>query len=303
MSRQFELTKELIDQIIFSMENQNEKFLLDTQSLMIIPDLKDENLPDAVRLPEWNPSDGYQLMDSFTGSLKNPIYRERLRTILNTGRGVFRGFKNVLKERPDLEKAWFNHKDREMKKRVRLWYSELCDFWGVASLGEEPEETTDLFLDNFTMELISPDNEEYLLARQSFRDEIFSGSTPPLKDVMIEYGPWKGSDSDCAVRAMSPDGSGCGFLGLTLESRTDELYALLDCLYVLPEYRGAGIASGLLDFISEYCFQINVKSLLLQIPPEGEVMKNNIKRRGFSRQGSFLLLDVRHWFYEEKENS
>ncbi|MDC7238986.1 MAG: GNAT family N-acetyltransferase, partial [Spirochaetales bacterium] len=137
MKGQFDLTPELQDQIIFAMENQTETFLLDTESLLLVTEaqIPEERREYCLPIPDWNPSDGYQLMDSFTGVLRNPIYRERLRAILNSGRGVFRGFKNVLREREDLEKAWFAHKDREMKRRVRAWYDELCEYWGVESLG------------------------------------------------------------------------------------------------------------------------------------------------------------------------
>ncbi|MDA3957631.1 N-acetyltransferase [Oceanispirochaeta sp.] len=303
MSQQFKLTTELMDQIIFAMENQNESFLLDSLSLMIIPDTGEESDPNAIPLPAWNPSDGYQLMDSYTGILKNPIYRERLRTILNTGRGVFRGFKNVLKERPDLEKAWFAHKDREMKRRVHLWYSELCDYWGVESEGEEPEDISDLFHDDFSMEMTNPESEEFQAAQDSLIDEIFSESSLSLKELLIAYSPLNCKPSEYAVRAQSPDGSGCGFIGLNLESRGNDLYAILNCLYILPEYRGAGIASGLLDYVSEYCFHSKVNSLLVQLPPEGEVLRENLERRGFKQIGPYLLLEVEHWYYEQQGNS
>jgi len=301
MSRQFSLTPELIDQIIFAMENQKETFLLDTESLLIIPEMGALQNSDLIPLPSWMPSDGYLLMDSFTGILKNPIYRERLRTILNTGRGVFRGFKNVIKERPDLEKAWFSHKDREMKRRVRLWYSELCDYWGVESLGEEPEEIEDLFLDDFTMEEIPAESQEILKARKAMVDELYHKCKPSLKELLTGTGVWNLGPPGFGARAVSPDGSSCGFTSLILEFYGSDLYALLDCLYILPEFRGAGIASGLLDFVSMFCFKKKVHSLLIQLPPEAEILSENLKRRGFRKMGPFLLLEVENWYYEQQE--
>jgi len=301
MSRQFKLTPELVDQIIFAMENQNETFLLDTANLLIVPEA--EILPehDPVPLPSWKPSDGYQLMDSFTGILKNPIYRERLRTILNTGRGVFRSFKNVIKERPDLEKAWFSHKDREMKRRVRQWYAELCDYWGVESLGEEPEETGDLFLDDFTMMEIDAESEDLGKAGRDMLAEIYRNCLPSLKELLLKEGVWYSGESDFAAGAYSPDGSSCGFISLRLEHHDTDLYAMIDCLYVLPEYRGAGIASGLLDYASHFCFGKKIRSLLVQLPPEAEILGENLDRRGFRKTGPFLILDIEKWYYEQQE--
>jgi GNAT superfamily N-acetyltransferase len=302
MSLHFNLTQELVDQIIFAMENQNETFLLDTESLLFIPETGAALNANLIPLPSWKPSDGYQLMDSFTGIMKNPIYRERLRTILNTGHGVFRGFKNVIKERPDLEKAWFAHKDREMKRRVRLWYSSLCDYWGVESLGDEPEDIEDLFLDNFTMEDLPADSQEIQDIFSLMQEDLFLDYDPSLKEFLLENLKWDDRIPDYAVKALSPDGSSCGYISLFFEPKGDDLYGVLNGLYVLPEYRGAGIASGLLDHLSGYCFKRSVRTLLIQLPPEGEVLRANLQRRGFVICGSFLLLDVKKWYYEQQES-
>lgn len=305
MAEQFKLTSELIDQIIFAMENQKESFLLDTETLILsTKSSADESRKDfLLPVPDWTPSDGYHLMDSFAGTLKNPIYRERLREILNSGRGVFRGFKNVLKERDDLENAWFLHKDREMKKRVRNWYSDLCDYWGIESLGEEPEETDDLFLDEFSMEIFSTDDDMFEQARVSFREELYKESPEGLKTMLLRHHYHPQRSADLAVRAMSPDGSSCGYISVYLDTEKDKIYAALDCLYVLPEYRGAGIAAGLLDYLLDHCYHNRVETLLLILPPEGEVLGRTLERRGFKAIGPCLLLNLEQWFYEQQNLS
>ncbi|MBF9014204.1 MULTISPECIES: N-acetyltransferase [unclassified Oceanispirochaeta] len=305
MAEQFKLTSELIDQIIFAMENQKESFLLDTETLILSTrSSADESRKDfLLPVPDWTPSDGYHLMDSFAGTLKNPIYRERLHEILNSGRGVFRGFKNVLKERDDLENAWFLHKDREMKKRVRNWYSDLCDYWGIESLGEEPEETDDLFLDEFSMELFSADDEMFEQVRVSFREELYKESPEGLKTMLLRHHYHPQRSADLAVKAMSPEGSSCGFISIYLDTEKDKIYAALDCLYVLPEYRGAGIAAGLLDYLLDHCYHNRVETLLLILPPEGEVLGKTLERRGFKAIGPCLLLNLEQWFYEQQNIS
>ncbi len=303
MKGQFELTPELQDQIIFAMENQTGNFLLDTESLMIVQldQVSEERRALCQPLPVWNPSDGYQLMDSFTGTLRNPIYRERLRAILNSGRGVFRGFKNVLKEREDLEKAWFAHKDREMKRRVRSWYDELCDFWGIESLGEEPEETDDLFLDEFSMEAFVPGEEELAPVMRNYQSEIYKEQSDSLRALMVSQFHTPRRSPEIAFRALSPDGSSCGYLTMLLDRTGDDLNATVSSLYVLPEYRGAGIASGLLDSALDYSYQNHVVNILLVLPPEGEVLRANLNRRGFKVMGPCMLLDVENWFYEQQQ--
>lgn len=305
MVEQFKLTAELIDQIIFAMENQKESFLLDTETLLLtsVSSAEDSRKDYLLPLPDWTPSDGYQLMDSFTGTLKNPVYRERLRDILNSGRGVFRGFKNVLKERSDLESAWFHHKDRVMKRRVRNWYSDLCDYWGIESLGEEPEETDDLFMDEFSMDLCSADDRELEQARLLFREEIYNESPQGLKKVLLDHHYDFSRSADLAVHAISPDGSSCGFISVYLDRADEKIYASLDCLYVIPDYRGAGIAAGLLDYLIDHCYHNSIESLLFVLPPEGEVLRRTLERRGAKVLGPCLLLNLEEWYYEQQNMS
>ena len=90
MMRDIRLTRELADQIVFGMENQDHVFYLDLDTQTIVPD--PPGLGDSetryVRLPPWRSVDGHNLMARFVASLRNPIYRERLRTILASGRGA-----------------------------------------------------------------------------------------------------------------------------------------------------------------------------------------------------------------------
>nr|WP_230391378.1 MULTISPECIES: GNAT family N-acetyltransferase [unclassified Oceanispirochaeta] len=102
---------------------------------------------------------------------------------------------------------------------------------------------------------------------------------------------------------MSPEGSSCGFISIYLDTEKDKIYAALDCLYVLPEYRGAGIAAGLLDYLLDHCYHNRVETLLLILPPEGEVLGKTLERRGFKAIGPCLLLNLEQWFYEQQNIS
>ena len=149
---EFELTQELADQIVFAMENQNEFFCLDTDTLIIVPAERSKENPERfIRIPDWKPSDGFYLMEKFISLLRNPVFREKLKSCLTEGRGVFRKFKNILKEREDIERLWFNFKDKEMKLRVSSWYNDFCEFRGYNALVIESEETSDLILSDFVL--------------------------------------------------------------------------------------------------------------------------------------------------------
>ncbi|MCK4542485.1 MAG: GNAT family N-acetyltransferase, partial [Spirochaetales bacterium] len=147
----FIMTPEIMDQIIFGMENQEKTFILDTDTDHVVP--AEETEKESFRyipIPEWKSSDGFQLMEMFTASMRNPILRERFREALSSGRGVFRSFKNILKERPEIERLWFSFKEKEMRKRVREWYNQLAEVWGLEKLGPEPEDTEELVMSDFS---------------------------------------------------------------------------------------------------------------------------------------------------------
>ena len=126
---QFELTDALLDDIIFSMEDQEAIFLIDTQEGMVVIEDEIEVDDDAedrhIHLPDWDSSDGFRLMEHFAASFRNPLIRNELSSALNQGKGVFRAFKNVLSHHPEAEKIWFSFKEREMKREVVRWYNAL----------------------------------------------------------------------------------------------------------------------------------------------------------------------------------
>ena len=88
----FELTKTLIDNILFSMEDQNSEFLLYTAEAMVVCTENDE-FYDAeaaeaddgryISLPDWGPAEGFLLMERFAAGLHNPAAREELSAALD----------------------------------------------------------------------------------------------------------------------------------------------------------------------------------------------------------------------------
>ena len=155
----FELDKLLIDEILFFMENQDGDFLLDTQENQVIdinnyefdekPDFDDDDR--FISLPEWGSQDGYRLMEHFAAGLRNPIARHELSLALNNNKGVFRAFKNVIVQYPEIEKMWFKFKENEMKNEVIAWYNSLRETWGLEPVGSEPEDTSSLVLEDFIL--------------------------------------------------------------------------------------------------------------------------------------------------------
>jgi hypothetical protein len=69
-------------------------------------------------------------MANFADTVQNARLREQLASTLQ-GKGVFRRFKDVLRDYPDEEAAWYTFHDESIKREVRDW---------LASIGIEPVE-------------------------------------------------------------------------------------------------------------------------------------------------------------------
>ena len=83
-------------------------------------------------------------MESFVTSLDNPAYREQLSRALTMGKGVFRAFKDALKQNKEIEKLWFAYKERRLRGVIISWYNANREARGLAKLPAEPEETEEL---------------------------------------------------------------------------------------------------------------------------------------------------------------
>ncbi|MDR2149435.1 MAG: GNAT family N-acetyltransferase [Spirochaetaceae bacterium] len=148
----FKLNPELINKILFAMENQNTLFVLDTKTGNIVPSNSVTQDERYIALPVWNSGDGYRIRERFTVQMTDPAIAEQLLAALNRGKGVFRAFKEVLRQCPQIEEQWTNYKNRELKRVIGSWYKVLQEEWGLEYIGEEPEETVDLVEEDFIFE-------------------------------------------------------------------------------------------------------------------------------------------------------
>ncbi|MBR2281704.1 MAG: hypothetical protein IJ863_03670 [Spirochaetales bacterium] len=129
MSRKYRipvLTEEILDQIIWGMENQDFVYSLNTQDgTVYCPEVSEETVPDEylVELPPWHSSDGYQIMVSFTNACKDHELQGRLIRELNSRtHGVFRRFRDVLSTDQNALQQFYSFKDSKMKSFIRSWY-------------------------------------------------------------------------------------------------------------------------------------------------------------------------------------
>ena len=152
----FELSPEVYDQIIFAMEDQGSRSFVHRATGQVVTKERLAGDDEYVPAPRWKPADGFHLMEGFVTTVPNRFYREQLRDALSAGRGVFRNFKNALKQSRDLERSWYRFKEHEMRRVVAEWYNQEREAAGLERLGPEPEDTEDLTISDFLVDTALP---------------------------------------------------------------------------------------------------------------------------------------------------
>lgn len=293
----FDLTEEIVSQIIFSMENQNRAFLVRLRDGLVIPAERKGEESGAFpgdryeEPPPWRSADGYQMMERFMVTVRNPLVREQLRTILSSGRGVFRQFKDTLQEWPEIQRRWFSFKRQEMRSRIVAWYNALRDREGLPRIPVElaTEETDELVLSDFSIRPIAETPVELLrrIDRKAFFEayddvdeavveHLYSrrrGGTPPFDaEGSVLFGAYAADDTLAgilwATAEVLPDGS-------SLEQ--------IEQIFVFEAYRGLGIAETLTNYYLTDAEHRDVKAVLLEGPylsdPVGRILEQAGARR------------------------
>lgn len=284
-----ELSDEVVDQIVFGMEDQEHTYYFDRQKQLVIKttDLPEESLQESGRryvpLPEWRPVDGFYMMEQFIGSLKNPIYREELRDALKGGRGVFRRFKDFLKRHDPLERLWFNFKEGEMRRIVRRWYGKIIDAEEMEKLGEEPEETEQLLLSDLVIDEReeSPEKRDEKIEK-AMSESLYDVSEELRELVLEEHLAVCGDEESTTVEALDAAAEVVGTAGGELFSAGGGDVFKLIYLYVEPLYRGMGLSRLLLDRMTEIAKRRGAKELVVDIPSGSSFLERELFERGYS---------------------
>lgn len=293
----FDLSDEIVRQVIFCMENQNRRYLLDVEEGRVV---RADTLEIAVEqeiidpqaryqdLPPWKSSDGFNLMQRFLAELPNPQLRGDLNEILISGKRVFRRFKDRLAEHPDAQKRYFVFKYLEMRSIVAEWYNSIRELRGLDTLeiGFE-DEIGDLILTDVVIEVPIPVPTAMLekLDRQAFYESIGDGPSDVLRHLYrrrVAHMPALNEARSVVLTAHNPIGDLCGFLWAVQELlETGRHVVTIEQLYVLPDYRRLGIAEALIDRFERDYIDLRNKYLLFRVYGTTDFRSESLVRRGF----------------------
>jgi ribosomal protein S18 acetylase RimI-like enzyme len=174
-----------------------------------------------------------------------------------------------------------------MKRHIIRWYNALREEWGIEKIGEEPEETDDLILEDFKIRLPSHgDKSAALKLHQSCIEEY-------QKSISINFHPsklndWNFSD-DISLVAENSNGDFAAYILAKTEASNIKIIAL----EVMPEYRGMGIGEALLNHFITHIDKEKISHILIDVPINSESFSKVLFREGFSPYETKYYLDVK----------
>ncbi len=297
----FELSPEMYDQIIFAMEDQGSRSFVHRSTGQVVTEERLAPGEEYVPAPRWKPADGFHLMEGFVTTVPNRYYREQLRDALSAGRGVFRNFKNALKQSHDLECSWYRFKEREMRRMVAEWYNQEREAAGLERLGPEPEETEDLTISDFVVDTALP----HQLAGASYVDH----------EALLELGQVPASELATCVKQRLRTLDAPGSHVVVARTPEDEVVGLAwarECepaparepgapsgewelvqLAVLSSFRGIGLAGRLLAALGQVALDHDVAALRVELDAATMGARELLQRAGYSVDAVRLKLPLR----------
>jgi len=304
------MTDELMYQIIFCMEDQAGTYVFDMadgvpiQKEFTVGGIE-ERKTRYRELPSWKPADGFRIMEKFVSSLRNPIFREKLKESLSMGRGVFRSFKNNLKEEPAIERLWFYFKEREIKRSIYIWYEQLTEISFLEQLGEPEQDVSDLILSDF---VVTEDREKWvdyiLKIGESRLDDEFSGVDYPLNEILVqEYQKtWAEFNKNWLIIFVeSPLEDFAGFIGAEPLAPDDTtLVYSVKHLYVEPRFRGLGIFKLLADSLCSRAAESGAERVIIELSGKSSVISPALEQRGFVPFSERFSLDLAKWKQDQR---
>ncbi|MFA7109523.1 MAG: UPF0158 family protein [Sphaerochaetaceae bacterium] len=239
MNKKFNLKSEVISEIVFYMENQDQEAVFDLEEEKVVP-LQEEDEADEdnfVGLPDWSSRDGFALMECFCGECNNLQIKEALLNELNAHKkGVFRRFKGVLENYPVYLNKWYVFKDEKMIERIKQWYQELSgeDVVKNEFFPEEMVPTEALLLEDFTIKY----------GYSNYKEEIEEILNSYKNKYSLISSFLENSKNEESLVALDTNDKVAAFILFTFvnEKKVQVLF-----YYVKEEFRGMGLFNLLLS--------------------------------------------------------
>ena len=281
------------------MENQDVEYAVDAEEGQLVISDSDGHIPDDERyyiLPEWGPSDGFELREEFVNNLHAPLAREELQDAMHSGRGVFKNFRNVLKNYPEIDKRWHIYKHRFMSARINEWYNSLREIWGLEKLDQLPESDDTLVHDDFSFKEYDSTADKKTILLNITADSC-EDDTLPLEVNKAFYGLWRSQFESLASNqtgyicfSLSDEFAGC--ITASPLSQDQEKIVMITSLFVPEQFRGLGIGTELIDMCISSLKNCNKEWVLIPNTIAPDLLQPLLTRTGFRKINSGYILSL-----------
>lgn len=293
------LTGELLDQILFAMENQEQPSVFDLQAPGVVPiaglKVNPEDSDRYLPLPAWSGQDGFALMARFTDQLRHPLVTETLRRILDSGQGIFKRFKATIKEYPLIYRQWLEFKRRHLETKVEAWLEEWEEYWDLTSRAVLEDEPAPPVEEDFEI-VENSDLEVTHLARfdrQAFADLLPGEAGEALRQWYRRHGA-EVRPEDKVLWALGPDGP-VGVVWARTWSRLQPVTTEILLWYVTADFRGMGIGSALLARLTARLGG-GAGRLVLELPAQSPVSPRGLEAEGLAPLASVYFRNLARSF-------
>ena len=257
----FELTRDVVDDIIFAMEDQDGAWMVEVETGRLIAraeacedgDQVDIPKPETAPVPDWSPREGFKMMEAFASRVRQPTARRALHEALAHGRGVFKAFKAALVPYPDIEKSFRENKASVMGRVIREWYDELREAKGLERLGAEPEDSSDLVASDlgYSSGLATAARESMLRLLGEVGAEMAPEAPAAIvaREMRLARAELDGDDW-MGVWVEDGEGGAIGGAAGRREFEAGQAVGRIFFLAVDPEFRAMGLARSLVEKLS-----------------------------------------------------
>ena len=295
----FTLTESLLDEIITALENQEQQFLVDAAQNKLVEKTDGLKGDDEFfyELPEWDSAAGFKLREDFVSKLNSPLAHEALQEVLHSGRGVFRNFRNVIKEYPEVEKRWHVYKNNQMLSYINDWYNNLREVWGLEKLDYVPESDDSLIHDDFSFTAYTQKNKKELLLHMNaaFRERnenLSQELSQAIYNIWLEQFELAESKGELGFicRSFSNDFAGC--ITVSQVSQKQEKVMVLTSLFVPEAFRGLGIGTELINMCLSELKKLGKTWLILPNMTLPDFLEPLLLRTGFCKIDSGYTVEL-----------
>ena len=282
------------------MENQDVEYAVDAEEGQLVISDSDGHVPDDERyyiLPEWGPSDGFELREEFVNNLHSPLAREELQDAMHSGRGVFKNFRNVLKNYPEIDKRWHIFKHRFMSARINEWYNSLREIWGLEKLDQLPESDETLVHDDFSFKVYDSEADKKTILLNITAGACEDETLPPDVNGAF-YGLWRTQFEGARIEnqtgyicsSISDEFAGCITASPLLQNQ--EKIVMITSLFVPEQFRGLGIGTELIDMCISRLTDCGKTWVIIPSTIAPDILQPLLTRIGFRKINSGYILSL-----------